>query len=282
MAIRVALIGPGRMGQVVARNFLKNPLVKLVLVASRPGSEKVGKDLGEILDLPPTGLVVQSSEHLGEALGATRPDMIIDFTTPEASLRNLKVAAKHGVHLIVGTTGYTRFQLEALRSYAEMYRVSLVMATNLSIGINVLMHAARKMASILGGFDVEIIEEHHRYKKDAPSGTALRLAQTVAREIDVNPEKGFVYGRHGNRKRDQKEITIHAVRGGGTVGVHKIIFISDNERLEITHESLNRNAFTDCLSRIIEYLYLHPPGIYTVEEILGLEPPEEVVEEEVS
>lgn len=282
MAIRVALLGPGRMGQVVARSLLANPLVRLVAVFTRPGSDKAGRDLGEVLGLPATGISIQSSEILPEAMHVLRPEMVIDFSTPEAAMRNLKIAAKHGAHLIVGTTGFTRLQLDALRSLAEMYRVSLVLAPNLSIGINVLMHAAMKMAEILSGFDVEIVEEHHRYKKDAPSGTAIRLAQAVAGVLGLNGEKGLVFGRHGNRKREAGEIAIHAIRGGGTVGVHKIIFVSDNERLELVHQSLNRNAFTDCLERIILYVHRHPPGVYTVEQILGLERPEEAVEEEVS
>lgn len=282
MAIRVALIGPGRMGQVVARNFLTNPLIRLVAVLTRPGSDKAGRDLGEILGLPATGITVQSSEALSEVMHAAHPEMVVDFSTPEAGMRNLKTAAKHGAHLIVGTTGFTRLQLDALRSMAEMYRVSLVVAPNLSIGINVLMHAAKKMAEILSGFDVEIVEEHHRYKKDAPSGTAVRLAQAVGRVLGMSGEKGLVFGRHGNKKREPGEIAIHAVRGGGTVGIHKIIFISDNERLELVHQSINRNAFTDCLERIILYVHRHPPGVYTVEEILGLDHTEEALEEEVS
>jgi len=280
MPVQVALIGPGRMGQVVARNLLKNPCVRLVLVAGRPGGAHAGRDLGEVLDLPPTGLVIRPSDELAQALAETHPEIVIDFTNPEAGLTNLKTAARSGAHLIVGTTGFTRFQTEALRSVAGTYNVSLVMAPNLSIGINMLMHAAKGMAGALDGFDVEVIEEHHRYKKDAPSGTALRLAEAVARELGGNPERDLVFGRHGKKQRDQKEIAIHAVRGGGTVGMHKIVFISDNERLELKHESLNRNAFTDCLMRLIKYVYLNPPGYYTVENILGLEAPAPEVEEE--
>jgi 4-hydroxy-tetrahydrodipicolinate reductase len=271
MAVRVALIGPGRMGQVVARSLLKDPLVRLVLVVSRTGGGKDGKDLGEILDLPPTGLIIRPSDELAPALTETRPEIVIDFTCPEASLANLRIAARHGTHLIVGTTGFGRLQIEALRSIAGTCNVSLVMAPNLSIGINMLLHAAREIACVLDGFDVEIIEEHHRYKKDAPSGTALRLAEAVARELGISPDRGLLFGRQGKKAREQKEIAVHAIRGGGTVGMHKIVFISDNERLEIKHESLNRNAFTDCLLRLIKYVHLHPPGYYTVEHILGLE-----------
>lgn len=282
--IKVALIGLGRMGQVVARNLLKVPFIKLVLAVSSQGGNKAGRDLGEILDLPPMGLVVRGCNELAHALIETRPEIVIDFTTPEAALRNLKIAAKSGAHLIVGTTGFNNFQSEALRSLANHYKVSLVMAPNLSTGINVLMDAAKKLASVLQGFDVEIIEEHHRYKKDAPSGTAIRLAQTVAEGMGISLEKGLIFGRHGNRGRSTKEIAIHAIRGGGTVGVHKVVFVSDNERLEIKHESINRNAFTDCLIRVIEYVHLHPPGFYTVEEVLGLQPPANVyvAEEDVS
>lgn len=281
MAVRVALIGPGRMGQIVARNFLRDPITKLVLVVTRTGSEKIGKDLGDILELPPNGLIIRGNDELAHALSETRPEIVIDFSTPEASLANLKTAAKSGAHLIVGTTGFSGFQVEALRSMVNKHRISLVIAPNLSIGINMLIHTAKSLAAILDGFDIEVIEEHHRYKKDAPSGTAIRLAQTVAREIGVNPEKGLLFGRHGKKSREGREIAIHAIRGGGTIGMHKIIFISDNERLEVKHESLNRNAFIDCLLKLIKYVHLHPPGFYTVENILGLEPLTDDVEEEV-
>lgn len=280
MQIRVALIGPGRMGQVVARNLLKDSQTKLVLVVTRPGSAKVGKDLGEILEIAPTGLIIRGSDQLGQALIESRPEIVIDFTAPQASLSNLNIAAKYGAHLIVGTTGFSKFQIQALRSIANMCKVSLVIAPNLSIGINMLIHIAKELATILDGFDVEIIEEHHRYKIDAPSGTALRLAETVARELGINPEKDLLFGRHGRKGRDEREVAVHAIRGGGTIGMHKIIFISDNERLEIKHESLNRNAFTDCLFKLIQYIHLHPSDVYTVEHILGLEAMVGDIEEE--
>jgi 4-hydroxy-tetrahydrodipicolinate reductase len=268
--VRVALFGIGRMGQVAARNLLKDHSVKLVLVVSRSGGDKAGKDLGNILEIPDTGLTVKSSDQLIPSLTAARPDIVIDFTTPEAGLINLKAAAKHGASLIVGTTGYTKFQAEALRSIANMYNVSLVMAPNLSIGINMLIDSAKKMATVLTGFDIEVIEEHHRYKKDAPSGTAIRLAKLIAEGVGINPEKGLIFGRHGNKSGKGREIAIHAIRGGGTIGVHKIVFVSDNERLEIKHESINRNAFTDCLLKVIKYVHTQPQGVYSVEEILGL------------
>ncbi len=280
MAVKVALIGTGRMGQVVARNLLKNPVTRLVLVVTRAGSAKVGRDLGDVLELPPTGLPIRGSDELAPALNETRPEVVVDFSSPEAGLANLKTAAKAGAHLIVGTTGFSRFQVEGLRANAGMYNTSLVMAPNLSIGINMLIHMAKSIATALDGFDVEVIEEHHRYKKDAPSGTAIRPAQAVAGEMGVNPDKNLVFGRHGKKCREGQEIAIHAVRGGGTVGMHKIVFISDNERLEIKHESLNRNAFTDCLFRLIQYVRLHPPGFYTVENILGLEPLTDDITEE--
>ena len=271
--VRVALFGFGRMGQAAARNLLKEPSIKLVLVASRSDGDKVGKDIGDLLEIPATGIIIKDCDHLAQYLTAARPNIVVDFTNPEASLANLKTAAKHGAHLIVGTTGYTKFQTEALRSIANMYEVSLVMAPNLSIGINMLMDSAKKMAEVLSGFDIEVIEEHHRYKKDAPSGTAIRLAKLIAEGVGINPEKGLIFGRQGNKSAKGNEIAIHAIRGGGTIGVHKIVFMSDNERLEIKHESLNRNAFTDCLKKVIEYVRLRPPGIYSVEEILGLEAP---------
>ncbi|MEW5847145.1 MAG: 4-hydroxy-tetrahydrodipicolinate reductase [Bacteroidota bacterium] len=277
----MALIGLGRMGQTVARDLLKNARIKIVLVATRSGSEKVGRNLGDILGLPSQNLTVQGSDKLAEYLDILRPEIIIDFTTPEASLHNLKIAAKRGVHMVVGTTGFTDLQMDTLRCLASKYRVSLVLAPNLSTGINILMSLAKKVASIVPGFDVEIIEEHHRFKKDAPSGTAIRLGETVARELGINPRKGLVFGRDLGSKDDGRKVFIHSIRSGGIIGVHKIVFVSDNERIELKHASLNRSAFTDCLLEVIEFVHVNTPGVYTVENILGLDSSGKHYEEDI-
>jgi len=270
--IKVAVVGLGRTGMVVARNILEHPDLELVLAVDRTGSKKqyVGQDLGDILNIKPTGIIVKGSHNLSNELMQTKPDILIDFTNPEASLKTLKTAALCKTNCIIGTTGFTPEELNIIQALAERHKISVVYAPNLTMGINVLMNTVKTLASILPDWDVEIVEVHHKHKKDAPSGTAVKLAQAIARERDQVIEASVLYGRKGIQVRKPGEIAIHALRGGGVVGIHEVIFISENEKITFRHESLNRNAFVDCLIQVINFIRLHPPGYYSVEEALNL------------
>lgn len=270
--VKVAVVGLGRTGMVVARNILEHPELELVLAVHRTGSKKqyVGQDLGDILNIRPTGIIVKGSHNLSNELMQAKPDVLIDFTNPEASLKNLKTAALCKTNCIIGTTGFTREELNMIQTLAERHKISVVYAPNLTMGINVLMNTVKTLANILPDWDVEVMEVHHKYKKDAPSGTAIKLAQAIAMEKGNVIEASVLYGRKGTQVRKPGEITVHAIRGGGVVGIHEVIFISENEKITIRHESLNRNAFVDCLVQVINFIQLHQPGYYSVEEALNL------------
>lgn len=268
--IKVGLIGLGRTGAEVAKGIIKHPHLSLVMAVCRSNSPKLGRDVGEILDLGPQGIYIQGSDQLEGEIRRTQPDVIVDFSSAEACLNNLPALTQFRHPLIIGATGFTQEQLQTLTNTAHRYRTTIVYAPNLSLGINVLMALIRKAAEIIGDWDIEIIETHHRHKKDAPSGTALKIANLLSEQVGISADN-VTLGHIPTGQRPDDRIAIHAVRGGGVVGIHQVLFISENEKLEIKHESLNRLAFVDCLIRIIRYVVTpHRPDFYTVEDILGL------------
>ncbi|NLK52252.1 MAG: 4-hydroxy-tetrahydrodipicolinate reductase [Syntrophomonadaceae bacterium] len=269
--IKVGLIGLGRTGSSVASGLLSNPEMSLVMALARPGSAKVGKDLGDILGTKPTGLIVKGSNRLDSELLQTNPDVIVDFTNPEAGLKNLRIVALHGIPIIIGTTGFNHEQLQSIQLMAQQFKTTVVYAPNLSLGINVLLNLVLKAAEFLADWDVEIIETHHRHKKDAPSGTALKIARELGAYLDL-PEDHIAFGHERTAPRKNNTIGVHAIRGGGVTGIHQVVFLSENEKLEIKHESHNRANFVDCLFRVIKWIISARPGYYTVEEALGLSP----------
>lgn len=269
--IKVGLIGLGRTGSIVAKGLLADPKIDLVSALARPGSSKIGKDLGDILDTRPTGLLVKGSNKLDGEIWETIPDVLVDFTNPEACLKNLRVAALHGVPFIIGTTGFSAEQLNAVQAISQQFKSTVVYAPNLSLGINVLLNLVLKAAEILGDWDIEIIETHHRHKKDAPSGTALKIAEQLGNCRDI-PEEMIALGHDRHSARQDGAIGVHAIRGGGVTGIHQVIFLSENERIEIKHESHSRANFVDCLRRVINWVMSAKAGYYTVEETLGLAP----------
>ncbi|NPV90311.1 MAG: 4-hydroxy-tetrahydrodipicolinate reductase [Firmicutes bacterium] len=269
---RVGLIGLGRTGSIVARELLNHPDFQLVMSLVSPGSARAGLDIGEYLGIGSRGLSIKGGNHLESELTAANPQVIVDFTSPEACLRNIHLVARHEKPIIIGTTGFDSQQIQFLRMMALQNRAPILFAPNMTLGINVLMNLVIKTAEVLPNWDIEIIETHHRHKKDAPSGTAVKIGKLLADHLD-RPEESISFGHERVGQRGPNTIAIHAVRGGGVVGVHQVVFLSENEKLEIRHESFSRSAFVECLEHLIRFAVLALPGFYTVEEVLGLVPP---------
>ncbi|MDH7479673.1 MAG: 4-hydroxy-tetrahydrodipicolinate reductase [Syntrophomonadaceae bacterium] len=271
---KVGLIGLGKTGSIVAQEILKYPEFQLVMCLVGPGSRKAGSDLGELLGIGRRSLVVKEIGHLEEELQKNSPDVLVDFTSPEACLKNLRTVLKQDkpVPIIIGTTGFDDEQVQTLKRIPQQYRLPIIFAPNMTLGINVLLNLAVKAAEVLSSWDIEIIDTHHRYKKDAPSGTAIKIGRILADCLD-RAEDAIVFGHERLGQRIPGKITIQAIRGGGVIGVHQVIFLSENEKLEIRHESLSRSAFVDCLAHLLRFAVLALPGFYTVEEVLGLAPP---------
>ena len=258
--IRAVVAGAGgRMGSRVLAALREEKDFAVTGAFERAGSEHVGRDADGI------AIVAGIDDALGK--GA---DVVIDFTAPSASLQHASVCAARGVALVIGTTGFAAEQKNDLRTAAR--RIPLVLAPNMSVGVNVLFRLVAEAARALGSaYEVEIVEMHHRMKRDAPSGTALRLAEIAAEALGPGPEQSFVNARHGDTgPRKKGSIGLQSLRGGDVVGEHTVHFLADGERLELTHEATSRDNFARGAVRAARWLAGRKPGFYDMQDVLGL------------
>ena len=254
------------MGGAVVRAIQQSRNIKLVAAIDKPNSARVGKDAGE----------VASAGHLGiEVSGGIEPyltaqSVVIDFTNPEASLGFLRAASKKRAPVVIATTGFNPKQLAEIKRLSK--RTPTLLSANTSLGVNVLVSLLGKAAKMLGDdYDVEIIEAHHRFKKDAPSGTALALGRAVAHALNRDLEKIGINGRKGIvGERSKKEIALFSVRAGDIVGEHTVIFGGIGERLEFIHRAHSRDTFARGAIRAAQWLATRKPGLYGMQDVLGL------------
>jgi 4-hydroxy-tetrahydrodipicolinate reductase len=266
MALDIIVCGAGgRMGGAVIRAVQQSPAVTLVAAIDRAGSQRTGKDAGEISGFGKIGIPV--SNRIDPAL--KRNSVIIDFTSPEASIGYLKEAAKWRIPIVIATTGFDARQLSAIKRLAR--RTPTLLSANTSLGVNVLVSLLGKAAKMLGDdYDIEIIEAHHRYKKDAPSGTALALGRSVATALNRDLEKVGINGRKGIvGARDKKEIALLSVRAGDIVGEHTVIFGGIGERLEFIHRAHSRDTFAHGAIRAAQWLVGKKSGLYGMQNMWG-------------
>ena len=265
--IKLVITGAsGRMGGRLVSLAQESPSFQLVGATEFPGHSSLGKDLGEVAGCAHTGIPLTDDFT---ALLA-KADVTIDFTSPEATLSHLEHSTKHGRAMVIGTTGFSPEQLQAVQTHTE--HIPCVMAPNMSVGINVLLQFIGKVAQALGDeYDLEIVETHHRLKKDAPSGTALKLAEVLAAAKNWDLQETGVYARHGLiGERKAQEIGIQTVRAGDIAGDHTILFGGLGERIEITHRAHNRDPFVRGALRAAEWVVSQPPGLYSMVQVLGL------------
>lgn len=224
----------------------------------RPDSEQVGRSI--------EGVTVSAGIEQALKAGA---DVVIDFTAPAASVQNARVCAERGVGLVVGTTGLSPAQRAELGAAAR--RIPVVLAPNMSVGVNVLFRLVSEAARVLGSaYEVEIVEMHHRMKRDAPSGTALRLAEVAAGALGLDPRSASVYQRQGDTgARRTGTIGVQALRGGDVVGDHTVYFLADGERLELTHRATSRDNFARGAVRAARFIAGRKPGLYDMQDVLG-------------
>lgn len=265
--IKIIVCGAGgRMGGRIIHAIQKTQGMLLAGGVERAGHPISEEGIGQYLGIP--GLTAPLSSELGQIID--RAHVVVDFTSPEAGLKNLSVARQHQKPLVVGTTGFTAEQKKEFKKAAEAIPVCL--SPNMSVGVNLLFNMVGQVAKILGSeYDPEIIEIHHRAKKDAPSGTAMQLAHILADAKEWELEKTGVYGRHGLvGVRKTEEIGIHAVRTGDVVGEHTIIFGGPGERIEITHRAHSRDTFAYGAIKAATFIASAPPGLYDMQDVLGL------------
>jgi 4-hydroxy-tetrahydrodipicolinate reductase len=265
--VRVAVAGAsGKMGGRLIHLLNASGDLTVAGGLERPGHPALGKDLGEVVGLGTLGV------PLSDDLKALVPhiDLLFEFTVPAASLEHVRVMAEHGKPMVLGTTGFAPDQLAEIRSLAG--RMPLFMAPNMSPAINVMYKLIADAARLLGAdFDIEILEAHHRYKVDAPSGTAARMAEILAQSLGRDLEKVAVHGRHGIvGQRKDEEIAILSIRAGDLTGDHTVTFGGIGERLEIVHRTQSRDAFGRGALRAARWIVQQKPGLYDMQDLLGL------------
>ncbi len=266
MSIRIAIAGvSGRMGRALLEATASKSGCTLSAAIDRSGSPLVGQDAGAAWG---AASGVQVSDQPAAALEGAQA--LIDFTRPEATFGYLDICAAAGVPLVIGTTGFDDAGKARIAEAAK--RIPIVFAPNMSVGVNLLMKLAELAAQVLEeGYDIEIIEAHHRHKVDAPSGTALGLGQAVAKAINRDLASCAVYGREGvTGERDPGTIGFATVRGGDIVGDHTLLFAGVGERVELTHKASSRATFAQGALRAAKWLQGRDPGLYDMRDVLGL------------
>ena len=264
--MRVAIAGAsGRMGRVLIETVLTAPDAELKAALEQRGSPYLGRNAGELVGESSS---VTISEHVRDALADC--DVLIDFTRPEGTLVHAAVCRVLGVRLVIGTTGFSAEQKDEIAAAAA--EIPIAMAPNFSVGVNVTFKLLEVAARALKeGYDVEVVEAHHRHKVDAPSGTALRMGQIVADALGRDLSKDAVYGREGVTGERRKEtIGFATVRGGDVVGDHTVMFLGTGERIEITHRSNSRATYAQGALRSARFLMDKKSGLFDMQDVLGL------------
>lgn len=242
--LKIAISGShGRMGEILKQAVQENDKTEIGALIDQ------GDDLSEIID---------------------KFDVLIDFTRPEASLKYLEICAKNNKKMVIGTTGFSNDELLRLTEYSK--KIPIVFAPNMSIGVNLTLKLLEITAKIIGEeSDIEIVEAHHRYKVDAPSGTALKMGEIIANALGLNLSKCAVYGRKGiEKERKKTTIGFSSIRGGDVVGEHTAFFFMDGERIEITHKASSRMTFASGAMRASLWLEDKNNGLYSMQNVLGL------------
>lgn len=265
--IRAIVTGAaGRMGCSIIRAIHQTDGIDVVGAVEREGHPLFGKDAGEVAGLGPMKVrIVYGLENILD-----RADVVIDFTTPQATLANLEKVTASGKAWVIGSTGFTKDEEEKLRRMTD--KSPCVFSPNMSVGVNIVFRIIQDVAKVLGDdYDIEVIEAHHRHKKDAPSGTAMKMAQILADSLGRDLASVGKFSRHGiTGERDKKEIGVQSIRAGDIVGDHTVMFCGSGERIEITHRAQSRDNFASGAIRAAMWVVKQKPGLYDMMDVLGL------------
>ncbi len=262
---KIAVVGAGgRMGKTLVQACDQTYGAVLTAATEQPGSTLLGADAGEVAGIG--NLSVPLAESLDDG---AEVDVVIDFTTPEATMTHLDYCRRHGCKLVIGTTGFSDEQLAEIERASAA--IGIVKAANFSIGVNLCLRLLDMAARVLGDeVDIEIIEAHHRHKVDAPSGTALAMGEVVAGALGRDLKRCAVYGRQGHTgPRDRETIGFETIRGGDIVGEHTVMFAGEGERVEITHKASSRMTFAQGAVRSAMWIVDRPTGLYDMRDVLG-------------
>ncbi len=251
--LKVVLCGAdGRMGREIITLAQRDEEIKIIAGVESPTNSRVGK---KIEDIPIYDDILSVIEQA---------DCIVEFTNHLATMENLRKSASYKKPYCIGTTGFSESELSEIKTFAKLFPILL--SPNMSLGVNHLLNIVRNTARILSDYEIEIIETHHRAKKDAPSGTALAIVNKVK---EVRPDTKIIFGRQGiGAEREQNEVCINAVRGGDVVGEHRILFFGKGEFLEIKHYATNRQCFASGTLEAVRFIVKQKPGLYSMSDLL--------------
>lgn len=264
--MKIAVAGAsGRMGRMLIETIQGADDAVLAGALDIPGSPSLGTDAAAFLGKP-AGVAIESDF----AKGLANAELLIDFTRPEGTLKHLEYCAAHGIKMVIGTTGFDEEGKKAIAAAAE--RTAIMFAPNMSVGVNVTMKLLELAAkSFSHGYDIEIIEAHHRHKVDAPSGTALKMGEVIADALGRNLKDVAVYAREGvTGERDPSSIGFATIRGGDIIGDHTVLFAGIGERIEISHKSSSRVSYAHGSLRAARFLATKKTGLYDMQDVLGL------------
>jgi 4-hydroxy-tetrahydrodipicolinate reductase len=271
--IKIAITGAGgRISSKIIKAILKQDDMEVIAAIGAPNTPLEGEDVGEVIGVGKIDVPVNGAEKLADVLNEKKPDVLVDFTIANAAVNTIKIAAKCGVNVVVGTTGISDEQMDEIRKSIEANHIKAVISPNMAVGVNVFFKVIKDLAKILNDYDVEIIEAHHKHKADAPSGTAVRAYEIIAEELGRNKDEACVYGRQGIvGARTEEEIGMHAVRGGDIVGDHTVLFAGDGERIEFVHRAHSRQAFVSGVIKALKFIPEAPEGkISDMGDVLGI------------
>ncbi len=263
---RIGIVGAGgRLGRMLIEACLKDEQLSLGAVFDTPGSPVIGKTAGELVGMASDVVVTDDL-----AAGLKNIDCLIDFTRPQGTLHHLELCRQAGVGIIIGTTGFEAEGKEAIAAAAK--DIPIVFAPNMAVGVNLVFKLLDTAARILNqGYDIEVVEAHHRMKIDAPSGTALRMGEVLANALERDLKECAVYGREGvTGERDPSTIGFATIRGGDIVGDHTVMFCGLGERVEITHKASSRQPYALGSLRAARFIAGRASGLFDMQDVLGL------------
>ena len=249
--MKIALAGLGRTGKIAAEYLLQQGVLSMVLC--RPNSPNANKDLGDILNSNPTGIMIETTDHLESKLFQNRPDVLIDFSSASFLMDNLPIFENCGVNIVTAVTDFETADLEKIRTVAQRGNIGVVVAPNITYGVNILMLMAEIAAQLMNDYDFQIYEEHYKLKKDSPSGTAKKIAEKIQRSLVID-----------------EPITTHAVRAGGIIGNHKVLICGEFDQLEISHQSYSRKAFAEGAYKVAQFI-VGKTGFYEMSDVFEQE-----------
>jgi len=273
MRAKLIVVGAaGRMGKRILSLAVESGDFDIIAAVEKKGHPDIGKDAGLVAAARPINVRLDSIYPAGvDPSTALRACVAIDFSQPAAADSTIDYCLENGAALVLGTTGLSDEQLEKIKAAAE--KIPIIYGTNMSVGMNVLLSLVGKVASMLGAdYDIEIIEQHHRFKKDAPSGSALTLAENICKATGKKFPDCLIHGRNGKDTLRQKgTIGIHAVRAGDITGIHSVVFGTLGEKLTLSHTAHSRDTFARGALRAAKWLTGKKPGLYSMADVLGLE-----------